>query len=354
MRPTRLYVGGVLYWTIQTRNPDTLVLKDADSTPTVAVRKNGEPVGDAVTITKRSATTGLYDCSYNPAGEAANDTFQFEELATITGTTTAQATYPNQFVVSVEGAAELDSSLTDQFDDIEAAVDANTGYLTSLIASLSALAGKFAGITLVARWLGLLGGKTADASTRAEFNATTAGATYNETTDSLEAQKDSGGLASSAYEAVVVASMPVGSTVGWPVELIIGDAYRTDTLTAPKLFIRDIEQNVLAGLGSKGFSDADFIGTLRLAPLTDTTKDSSLPVATIEVTTDDSPGIVFNDATADAEYFELQIPHAKTMLGVIKTRYTAQFLMNWGETREFERTVELGEIKFVRKTSAGT
>jgi hypothetical protein len=42
------------------------------------------------------------------------------------------------------------------------------------------------------------------------------------------------------------------------------------------------------------------------------------------------------------------------MLGVIKTRYTAQFLMNWGETREFERTVELGEIKFVRKTSAGT
>jgi hypothetical protein len=113
MRPSRLYVGGILYWTIQTRNPDTLVLKDADSNPTVAVRKNGASVGDSVTVTKRSATTGLYDCSYNPAGEAANDTFQFEELATITGTTTAQAEYPNQFVVSVEGTAELDSGAVD-------------------------------------------------------------------------------------------------------------------------------------------------------------------------------------------------------------------------------------------------
>jgi len=112
MRPTILHIGGVLYWTIQTRNPDTMVLKDADSTPSVAVQKNGASVADSVTIAKRSATTGLYDCSYNPAAEVEGDTFQFEESAAVTGTTTGSATYVNQFSVRAvhAGAAELDSS----------------------------------------------------------------------------------------------------------------------------------------------------------------------------------------------------------------------------------------------------
>jgi hypothetical protein len=93
VRPTILHIGGTLYWTIRTYNPDTSVLKDADSTPTVAVRKNGSSTGDSVTITKRSATTGIYDCSYTPSGPVEGDEFTFEESATVTGTTTAQATY---------------------------------------------------------------------------------------------------------------------------------------------------------------------------------------------------------------------------------------------------------------------
>lgn len=93
MRPNILQVGGTLYWVLQTRDPDTMVLKDADSTPTVAVRKNGSSVGDSVTITKRSATTGIYDCSYNPAAEVEGDSFTLEESATVTGTTTGSATY---------------------------------------------------------------------------------------------------------------------------------------------------------------------------------------------------------------------------------------------------------------------
>lgn len=100
-RPTQLHVGSTLKWTIQTRNPDTMVLKDADSNPTVAVRKNGAATADSVTVTKRSATTGLYDCSYDPAGEIETDQFTLEESATITGTTTASATYVNQFAVRV-------------------------------------------------------------------------------------------------------------------------------------------------------------------------------------------------------------------------------------------------------------
>jgi hypothetical protein len=101
MRPTILHVNGTLYWVIRTYNPDTSVLKDADSTPTVAVRKNGASTGDSVTVTKRSATTGIYDCSYNPASEVEGDEFVIEETATVTGTTTAQATYSQSWSFTV-------------------------------------------------------------------------------------------------------------------------------------------------------------------------------------------------------------------------------------------------------------
>jgi hypothetical protein len=101
MRPNILHVGGTLFWVIRTRDPDTQVLKDADSAPTVAIRKNGASTGDSVTVTKRSATTGIYDCSYNPAGEVEGDEFTVEESATVTGTTTAQATYANSWAFTV-------------------------------------------------------------------------------------------------------------------------------------------------------------------------------------------------------------------------------------------------------------
>lgn len=84
-----------------TRDPDTLLLKDADSDPTVAVRKNGSAVGDSVTVTKRSATVGIYDCSYNPAGEVEGDSFTLQESATVTGTVTGSETYDNSFSVRV-------------------------------------------------------------------------------------------------------------------------------------------------------------------------------------------------------------------------------------------------------------
>lgn len=93
MRPNLVHVGGTFFWTILVRDPDTEVLKDADSNPTVEVRKNGASVGDSVTITKRSATTGIYDCSYDPAGDVEGDVYQFEETAVVTGTTTPSRTY---------------------------------------------------------------------------------------------------------------------------------------------------------------------------------------------------------------------------------------------------------------------
>jgi hypothetical protein len=53
----------------------------------------------------------------------------------------------------------------------------------------------FTGITRLARWLGILAGKTADSATLTEIQATTGGAGFNNTTDSLEAIRDRGDVA---------------------------------------------------------------------------------------------------------------------------------------------------------------
>ena len=84
MRPVQLKKNGVLYWTIYLYDIYG-VLTDADSTPTVSVRRNGAATADVVTVTKRSATTGIYDCSLNPATDAEGDCYTIEELAVIGG-----------------------------------------------------------------------------------------------------------------------------------------------------------------------------------------------------------------------------------------------------------------------------
>lgn len=147
-RPKFLHVGGVLYWTIRTRNPDTMVLKDADSTPTVAVRKNGASTGDSVTVTKRSATTGIYDCSYNPAGEVEGDEFTIEETATVTGTTTGSATYSNSWefsVIAVERGTDGANTTAPDNAGISA-INAKTANLPSDPADASDIAAAFSAV----------------------------------------------------------------------------------------------------------------------------------------------------------------------------------------------------------------
>lgn len=87
MRPKQLLKDNTLYWVLNTYNTATGILADADSTPTVAVRKNGSSVGDSVTVTKRSATTGIYDCSYNPSGEVEGDQFTIVETVVMSSVT---------------------------------------------------------------------------------------------------------------------------------------------------------------------------------------------------------------------------------------------------------------------------
>jgi hypothetical protein len=75
-------------------------------------------------------------------------------------------------------------------DDETLAIRTNTETLLERVTTTL-----FTGITSLASWLGVLAGKTADTTTRAEINATAAGANFNETTDSLEALRDRGDAA---------------------------------------------------------------------------------------------------------------------------------------------------------------
>ena len=77
-----------------------------------------------------------------------------------------------------------------------ATVDSNVDTLVARITSTL-----FSGITSMANWLGALAGKSTDASTLAEIQSTTAGATFANSTDSLEAIRDRGDAAWAPGEA---------------------------------------------------------------------------------------------------------------------------------------------------------
>jgi len=105
MRPSVLKKDNTLHWVIRTYT-DAGVLLDADSNPTVAVRKNGASTADIVTVTKRTSTTGIYDCSYTPTS-VEGDCFTFEETALI-----SLVPYEQSFSVNVLAAERgTDSAL---------------------------------------------------------------------------------------------------------------------------------------------------------------------------------------------------------------------------------------------------
>ena len=119
-RPSTLKKDNTLYWVLRTYNTSG-VLVDADSTPTVAVRKNGASVADAVTVTKRAATTGIYDCSYNPAGEVEGDQYTLEESATVSAQSYENSWETNVIsndvdVVSISGDTVAADNLELQYD----------------------------------------------------------------------------------------------------------------------------------------------------------------------------------------------------------------------------------------------
>lgn len=100
--------------------------------------------------------------------------------------------------------------------------------LNAAASNITSILGKFTGITLLARWLGALAGKTADSTTLAEINATTAGAGFNNTTDSLQAISDAGGGGGgeTTVSVVVPASVAAASQNTDEVTIVRGDTMR--------------------------------------------------------------------------------------------------------------------------------
>lgn len=120
----------------------------------------------------------------------------------------------------------------DRVISLSVASDAITGTViveTLEVGLLSFVSRIFTGITRLANWLGALAGKASDTATRAEINATTAGATYNETTDSQEALRDRGDFAWASASSGDVAGdatiPPAGYISALSEPLIIGDDY---------------------------------------------------------------------------------------------------------------------------------
>jgi hypothetical protein len=108
IRPTSFGVGEAWTWNIRLRNLANAAV-DADSTPTVTVYKNNSATGESVTVTKPSATTGWYQCSFDPAGEAEHDVYSFVENVTIASV--AQAPFQWEAVVLASvGAGGLDAA----------------------------------------------------------------------------------------------------------------------------------------------------------------------------------------------------------------------------------------------------
>jgi hypothetical protein len=91
--------------------------------------------------------------------------------------------------------------------------------IASVKTDTSGVATKFGGITLLKNWLALIMGKTADSSTLTEVNATTAGAGYNNATDSLEKLQEASGGSSVIGVAiapdVAAASQTPGQITGY-------------------------------------------------------------------------------------------------------------------------------------------
>jgi len=92
-----------------------------------------------------------------------------------------------------------------------AAVAAVQSDVTTLLGRITATL--FSGITYLSRWLGALAGKTADSATQTEIRATTAGATYTITTDSLEAIRDNSGGGGGSGDASQTTLLEVQGTV---------------------------------------------------------------------------------------------------------------------------------------------
>ena len=132
MRPTSVYNNGTVNWTVLTYDVSgVLVDADASPAPAITVRRNNTSLGVNATVTKRSATTGKYDCSYQISGASTGDYYVFEEKFYINS-----IAYDNNFTVLVNDSGYVKQS------DLSTTQTAITSAITSSkIALMTAVSG---------------------------------------------------------------------------------------------------------------------------------------------------------------------------------------------------------------------
>jgi hypothetical protein len=183
----------------------TTLASNASTEIAIAVRdiSNGSPAGSSLGAAINSAYVAADNANTN-ASTAALGINDIKGAGWVTGDN-LHARLDAAGVRAAVGlaSANLDTQLSAVDTDVQTAIDVASGTLNAVAAVKADTANLltripaalFAGITSLAKWLGAIAGKTADTATRTEINATTAGATYNETTDSQEATRDRGDAA---------------------------------------------------------------------------------------------------------------------------------------------------------------
>ena len=169
--------------------------------------------------TVAQVVTGVYAAL--PADHTVSGSYGVRFLLALNSNRIVQVTGSNhiaadvhEFQTDVIDAAALAASAVTEIQAglaTSSAVAAVQSDVTTLLGRVTATL--FSGITYLSRWLGALAGKTADASTQTEIRATTAGATYTITTDSLEAIRDNSGGGGGSGDASQTTLLEVQDTV---------------------------------------------------------------------------------------------------------------------------------------------
>jgi len=176
----------------------------------VTVATNNDKTGYSLAVTPPTAAA-VADAVWDEAtsGHTTDGTYGGRIVRSTNSNVTVQITGSNhiaadvhEFQADVITSAATDATFVSEVQSglatsaALATVDSNVDTLLARITSTL-----FSGITSMASWLGALAGKSTDASTLAEIQSTTAGATFANSTDSLEAIRDRGDAAWAPGEA---------------------------------------------------------------------------------------------------------------------------------------------------------
>jgi len=263
IRPTSFGVGETWTWNIRLRNVANAAV-DADSTPTVTVYKNNSATGESVTVTKPSATTGWYQCSFDPAGEAEHDVYSFVENVTIASV--AQAPFQWEAVVLASvGAGGLDAAgvraavglASANMDTQLSGINNKTTNLPSDPADQSAVDGLI--VAAVAAIRGADDDTLKTLSDQIDGIGSGGGGGSGDAEQAtlllVKAKTDLIGSAHANVALTAAAVIDIGSITGFPTTLTIGDSYDSNSGEI-EVTILDADGDLLTAIGDLLLSDA--------------------------------------------------------------------------------------------------